>query len=198
VIVFFAPHSFGERITTTVAGRLGHAARFKNSGAVRSFIGMIPGTDQSGETEGSPRLTSRATGCCAPHCFSPPTRLARRTLSWRASTSAKSWTRATTQLRPSVRSRPPLPAGLQPFCAKASLMRVRDIGGEPVDKQAARRIIAEQFTVPPSVRAARRRVRTSLKQKGRHLDGVRSKAAKPSPPTEATPAGNAIPAAKSA
>jgi transposase len=189
---------FGERIATTVAGRLGHAARFKNSGAVRSFIGMIPGTNQSGETEGNPRLTKSGD------------RMLRTALFLAADAARKEDPQLARIYFRQVMDKGHHPT--QAVCAVATALasrlaavlrkgkpyEVRDIDGEPVDKQAARRIIAEEFTVPPSVRAARRRVRTSVKQKGRHLDGVRSKAARPSPPTEATPAGNAIPAAKSA
>lgn len=48
---------FGEHIAPAVAGRLGDAARFQNGGSIRSYVGIIPETNQSGEDEGSPKIT---------------------------------------------------------------------------------------------------------------------------------------------
>jgi transposase len=189
---------FGERTATTVAGRLGDAARFKNSGAIRSFIGMIPGTDQTGETEGNPRLTKSGD------------RMLRTALFLAADAARKEDPQLARIYYRQVVDKGNHPT--QAVCAVATALasrlaavlrdgrpyEVRDLDGEPVDKLTARQIISEQFTVPASIRAARRRVRRSLKHKGRPLDGVRSKAETPSPPVEATSEGNAIPAAKSA
>lgn len=67
---------------------------------------------------------------------------------------------------------------------------IRDVDGTAVDIQTARAIIAERYTVPKNIRASRRQVTHSKKQKGRHLDGVRSKTFQPSPPEEVTPVKN--------
>lgn len=67
---------------------------------------------------------------------------------------------------------------------------IRDQDDNPVDTATAKKIIAERYTIPSNIRNLRRQVTHAKKQKGRHLDGVRSKAVKPSPPEEVTPVGN--------
>lgn len=188
----------GERTATTVAGRLGDVSRFKNSSKVRGFIGMIPGTDQSGETEGSPRLTKSGDRMLRTALFlagdaarKEDPQLARIYYT-QIVDKGKHPTQAVCAVATALASR------LAAVLRDAKPYEVRDLDGEPVDKEAARRIISEQFTVPASVRQSRRHVRRSLKQKGRHPDGVRSKAVKPSPTAEATSDGDGIPTQKSA
>src|SRR5207247_5986842 len=67
-----------------------------------------------------------------------------------------------------------------------------DVDGTPVDAPEARRIIAEQYTVPAEVRAARRQPRRAQRMKGRPIEGVRSKTSPPSPSLDEAPAKDAI------
>jgi transposase len=173
---------FGERTATTVAGRLGDVQRFRNASAVRSFVGMIPGTDQSGEAEGRPRLTKAGD------------RLLRTSL-WLAADHAR---RVDPQLA-QIYNRQMVTRGnhhTKAVCAVATALVSRlaavlregrpyvvcDVDGTPVDSQTAKRIISERFTVPAELRASRRRVSGAKRMKGRLGDGVRSKASPSSPP----------------
>ncbi len=182
---------FAERTATTVAGRLGDVGRFRNAAAVRSFVGMIPGTDQSGESEGRPRLTKSGD------------RLLRTTLFLAAETSR----RIDPQLA-QIYHRQMVERGnhhTKAVCAVATALASRlvavlrqgrpyvicDTDGTPVDPKAARQIIAERFTVPAELRASRRRPRRAQHMKGRPIDGVRSKTSPPSPPLDEASADDA-------
>jgi transposase len=195
--LFMSMPGFGERTATTVAGRLGDASRFRNAAAVRAFIGMVPGTDQSGEAEARPRLTKSGD------------RLLRTALFLAADTARKE----DPQLA-AIYHRQAVVNGhhhVKALCAVATALAsrlaavlregrpyvVRDPDGAEVDRATARRIIAERYSVPVSVRQAKRDRRRAQRQKGRHLDGVRSKA-KPSPPVEMTPDRDARTIARSA
>jgi transposase len=172
----------GERTATTVAGRLGAVERFRNASAVRSFVGMIPGTDQSGEAEGRPRLTK-----AGDHLL--------RTSLWLAADHAR---RADPQLA-QIYYRQMVDRGnhhTKAVCAVATALVsrltavlregrpyvIRDVDGSPVDPRTAKQIIAERYTVPTGLRLSRRRVPAAKRMKGRLADGVRSKASPPSPP----------------
>jgi transposase len=182
---------FGERTATTVAGRLGDASRFRNASAVRAFIGMIPGTDQSGEMEGRPRLTKSGD------------RLLRTALFLAADAARKDDPQLARIYHNQIVDKGNHP--IQAVCAVATALASRlaavlregrpyvicDVDGTPVDTTAARRIITERYTVPADVRAARRVVTRAKRQKGRRSDGVRSKAETPSPPAGAGPAHDA-------
>lgn len=178
---------FGPRTATTVAGRLGDPARFANSAAVRSFIGMIPGTDQSGEREGRPKLTKSGD------------RLLRTALFLAADAARKEDPQLARIYHSQIVDKGNHPTKAQ--CAVATALGsrlaavlregrpyvVRDVDGAAVEPQDARKIIAERYTVLPEIRAARRRLRRAQLAKGRHSDGVRSKAQTPSPPDEVAP-----------
>ncbi len=183
---------FGERTATTVAGRLGGVERFRNNAAVRSFIGMIPGTDQSGETESRPRLTKAGDRML-------------RTALYLAAEHAR---RLDPQLA-RIYHRQVVDKGnhhIKAVCAVATALGTRlaavlregrpyvvcDVDGTPVDARAAKRIIAERYTVPAHVRAARRQPRAAQRMKKRPVDGVRSKAQAPSPPADGAPSKDAI------
>lgn len=194
--LFMSMPGFGERTATTVAGRLGDFARFRNVGAVRAFIGMIPGTDQSGEAESSPRLTKSGD------------RLLRTSLFLAADTARKEdpqlaeiylrqlnkgshHTKALCAVSTSLASR------LAAVLREDRPYELRDVEGNIIDKAAAKEIIRDRFQVSSELRASRLQISRTKRQKGRHLDGVRSKA-KPSPTAEMAPGRNDIPVARSA
>ena len=183
---------FGERTATTVAGRLGGVDRFRNTAAVRSFIGMIPGTDQSGETEGRPRLTKAgdrmlrtALYLAAEHARRLDPQLARiyhRQIVDRGNHHIKAVCAVATAL--ATRLAAVLREG-RPYL-------ICDVDGTPVDAQAAKRIVMDRYTVPAEVRAARRQPRVAQRMKKRPADGVRSKARRPSPTADEAPAKDVI------
>lgn len=189
--LYLSMPGFGERIATTVAGRLGDASRFDNSSAVRAFIGMIPGTDQSGESEGRPKLTKSgdrllrtAMFLAADHARKEDPQLARIYHS-QIVDKGNHPTKAVCAVATALGSR------LAAVLREGRPYVIRDVDGTPVDPQAARRIIAERYTVPAGIRQSRRQLRRAQRAKGRHPDGVRSKTQRPSPPDGAAPHENA-------
>lgn len=194
--LFMSMPGFGERTATTVAGRLGDTGRFRNAAAIRSFIGMIPGTDQSGEAESRPRLTKSGD------------RLLRTSLFLASDTARKEdpqlaeiylrqlnkgshHTKALCAVSTSLASR------LAAVLREDRPYELRDVDGNLVDAATAKQIIRDRFQVSSELRASRRQTSRTKRQKGRHLDGVRSKD-KPSPTAEMAPGADVIPVAKSA
>jgi transposase len=187
---------FGERTATTVAGRLGDVRRFPNAAALRSFIGIIPGTDQSGEAQARPRLTKSGD------------RMLRTALFLAAETARKEDPQlADVYLRHLEKGNHHTKA----LCAVATALanrlaavlregrpyEIRDVDGKVIDARTAKAAITERSRGAGELRAARRQLTPAKRQKERHLDGVRSKA-KPSPPGEVTPANDARAVARSA
>jgi len=139
---------------------------------------MIPGTDQSGEMEGRPRLTKSGD------------RLLRTALFLAADAARKEDPQLARIYHSQIVDKGNHP--IQAVCAVATALAGRlaavlregrtytigDVDGIPVNPTIARRIISERYTVPPDVRAARRVVTRAKLQKGRRSDGVRSKAEK--------------------
>ena len=178
---------FAERTATTVAGRLGGVERFANNAAVRSFIGIIPGTEQSGESEGRPRLTKAGD----------------RTLRTSLFLAAETARRLDPQLariyylqvvdKGNHHTKAVCAVGTALATRLSAILRagwpyvICDVDGTPVDTAEARRIIAERYTVPAEIRESRRQPRKAQRAKRRPIDGVRSKASPPSPPVDEAP-----------
>lgn len=185
--------AFGDRTATTVAGRLGDPKRFTNSAAVRCYIGIIPGTDQSGAREGRAKLTKAGDRIlrtsiflAAEHARKEDPQLAQ--IYYRQMVDKGSHhTKAVCAVATSLASR------LAAVLREGRPYEIRDTEGNVVDAAAAHKIIADRFTVPSHLRFGRRQTTQAKKQKGRHPDGVRSKALKPSPPEEVTPIPNGKP-----
>ena len=72
-----------------IAGRLGDASRFANLGAIRSFAGLVPDQDSSGQASRAGGPTRQATPACAKRCSLPPNTPARSIRPWRPATSAR-------------------------------------------------------------------------------------------------------------
>lgn len=189
--LFISMPGFGERSATTIAGRLGDHNRFKSAAAVRSYFGIIPGTNQSGESEGKPRITKagdriiRTSMFLAAEAARKEDPQLARVYYRQVVDKGNHHTKAVCAVATVLASR------LAAVLREQRPYVIRDTDGNPVDKETAKRIIKERYTVPANIRAARRQVTHAKRQKGRHLDGVRSKASQPSPPEEATPVHNA-------
>jgi transposase len=194
--LFMSMPGFGERTATTVAGRLGDVNRFRNAAAIRAFIGMIPGTDQSGEAESRPRLTKSGD------------RLLRTSLFLAADTARKEdpqlaeiylrqlnkgnhHTKALCAVTTALASR------LAAVLREGRPYELRDLDGTVVDAEIAKKIVKGRLKVSSELRVARRQPTRAKRQKGRHLDGVRSKA-RPSPTAEMALTKDAIPVVRSA
>lgn len=181
---------FGERTATTVAGRLGDASRFTNAGGIRSYIGIIPGTEQSGETESRQKLTKAGDRILRTSMFLAA-EAARKEDPQLAQIYYRQMvdkgnhhTKAICAVATSLATR------LAAVLREGRPYVIRDLDDIPVDTATAKKIIAERYTIPTNVRNLRRQITHAKMQKGRHLDGVRSKAFKPSPPEEVTPIDN--------
>jgi Transposase IS116/IS110/IS902 family len=183
---------FAERTPTTVAGRLGDASRFHSAAAVRSFVGMIPGTDQSGEREWGPRLTK-----AGDHLL--------RTTLWLAADAARKLDPQLARIyhtqmvdkgnitpRPCVPWRRPSCQGWRRFCARAA--RTRSATWRVRRSTHRRPAGSSPSATPcrPRSWATRRQPPWSQRAKGRLEDGVRNKASRPSPPLDETPGEDAI------
>lgn len=178
---------FGERIATTVAGRLGDAARFAGAAQVRSYIGMIPGTHQSGENETSPRLTKSGDPLLRTSLYIAAEAARRvdpqlaRIYYRQVMDKGNHHTKAVCAVATAVATR------LATVLRERRPYVVRDVDGTPVDAATAKRIIAERYTVPEGVRQSRRRARRPQRMKGRPVGRIRSKTSRPSPqPDEAS------------
>ena len=178
---------FAERTATTVAGRLGDPGRFRNAAAIRSFVGMIPGTNQSGETESRPHLT-KAGDPLLRQALYMAAEAARRldpqlAEIYHSQMVAKGnhHTKAVCAVATALATR------LATVLREGRPYELRDTDGEPVDVATARRIIAERYTVPAEIRAGRRSIRTAQRMKGRPVDRDRSRAQRLSPRSDETP-----------
>jgi len=172
---------FGERTATTVAGRLGGVERFHNNARVRAFTGAIPGTSESGEAGGRPRLTKAGDRTLRTALFLAAEQARRldpqlAQIYWRQMVQkGNHHTKAVCAVMTALTSR------LAVVLREGRSYEVRDIDGSPVDRATAKRIIAERYTVPAELRASHRPPRASQRMKGRSADGVRSKTSPPSP-----------------
>jgi hypothetical protein len=175
---------FGERTATTVAGRLGDVSRFSGASKVRSFAGLIPGTNQSGESESRPHLT-KAGDHVLRHALFLAAETARRLDPQLAAIYHRQvvergshHTKAVCAVATALCSR------LVAVLGQDRPYVIRDVDGTPVDPPTARAIIAERFTVPAEIRAARRQPRSGQRMRGRPVNGVRSKTSPSSPPVD--------------
>lgn len=182
---------FAERTATTVAGRLGEVWRFRNAAAVRSFVGMIPGTDQSGESEARPRLTKAGDRLLRTSLFLAADMARRLDPQLAAIYHRQMVERGNHHTKAVCAVATALASRLVAVLREGRPYVIRDTDGTPVDATTARGIIAERYTVSNDVRASRRRPRLAQRAKGRPIDGVRSQASPPSPPGDEASAGDA-------
>lgn len=178
---------FAERNATTVVGRLGDPSRFTSAAALRSFTGMIPGTNQSGESESRPHLTKKGDPLLR-HSLFMAAETARRLDPQLAAIYHRQMvdkgnhhTKAVCAVATAIASRLAVVLGEQrPY-------ELRDIDGTPIDAKRAREIIAERYAITPEFRASRRQHRVAQRQKGRPVDRDRSKTRGPSPRSDEAP-----------
>lgn len=194
--LFMSMPGFGERTATTVAGRLGDASRFRNAAAVRSFIGMIPGTDQSGEAEARPRLTKSGDRLLRTALFLAAD-TARKEDPQLAEIYLRQLTKGSHHNKALCAVATALASRLAAVLREGRHYEIRDVEGDAIDPATAKTIVSERIKVTSELRAARRQISRSKRRKGRHLDGVRSKD-EPSPTAEMALPKDAIPVAKSA
>lgn len=178
---------FGERTATTVAGRLGDRSRFSSGAKVRAYAGVVPGVNQSGESESPTRLTKHGDRVlrqglfmaaeAARHLDPQLAQIYHRQMFAKGAHHTKAVCAVATAL--ATRLAAVLRDG-RPY-------EIRDIEGTPVDRETARAIIADRFTVTAEIRQTRHKARAAQRMKGRPAGGVRSGASLPPPPADEAP-----------
>lgn len=142
----------GPVLAAGIRGRLGDANRFTNLAAVRSFSGMVPGVNQSGNNQTQPGITKQgdpglrrdiwfAADLARHHDPQLAAKYHRLVVERRLHHNSAVCHVATTLL---TRIAACWRTG-QPYI-------VRDVDGRPVDPVEARAIIAERYTIPPEAR----------------------------------------------
>ncbi len=150
-----------------IAGRLGDASRFANLGAIRSFAGLVPDQDSSGQASRAGGPTKAGDACLREALFMSadharkidPTLAARyhRLIveEGKHHNSAVCTISAVllTRIAACLRNRTPY--------------QLRDTDGSAITEQEGRAIVA-RYTIPPKTRAARRLLTVSTRQARRN------------------------------
>jgi Transposase IS116/IS110/IS902 family len=141
----------------SILGRLGDPTRFANLAAVRSFAGLVPAAGSSGQADGH-RGPTKAGDCClreAPFIAADHARKVDPTLAvryQRLMLAGKHHDSAVATLAAVLLTR------IAACLRAATHYLLRDTDGRVITETQGRAIVAERYTVPPEVRAARRTV----------------------------------------
>lgn len=150
-IIRSAP-GIGDVLAGGILGRLGDANRFANLAAIRSFSGMVPGVNQSGFSETSPTITKQGDPGL------------RRDLWFAADLARHQDPQLAAKYHRLIVERRLHHFSAVCHIATTLLTRigacwrndqlyiVRDIDGQPVDREQAKAIIAERYSIPAEVR----------------------------------------------
>lgn len=151
-----------------ILGRLGDAKRFRNLAGVRSFSGLVPRRDDSGHTAIAGGPTKAGDACLrealfisADHARKIDPTLAQRyhrlmTIEGKHHNSALC--HVATALLTRIAA-----------CLRADhTYQLVDIDGTPITEHEGRAIVAERYTVPSKIRAARRAATTTSRQPRRN------------------------------
>ena len=149
-----------------IAGRLGDASRFANLAAVRAFAGLVPHQDASGVATRTGGPTKAGDACLREALFTAadharkvdPTLAARYHRLIVESGKHHNCAVCTIATVLLTRIAACLRSG-QPY-------QLRDTDGTPITEQQGRQIVADRYSIPPAVRAARRQL-TAITRKPR-------------------------------
>jgi transposase len=149
----------GPILGAGILGRLGDARRFANLSGMRSFSGMVPGTDQSGTAEGHPGLTKsgdpglrRDLYLAAEHARLIDPQLAakyHRLVMQRG----LHHTSALCHLSTTMLTR------LGACWRRGERYVLRDVDGREISETQGRAIVTARYKIPEEIRRARRRTR---------------------------------------
>lgn len=188
-IVRSAP-GVGEVGAPQIAGRLGDAARFANLAAVRSFAGLVPHQDASGVAARAGGPTKAGDACLREALFMAADH-ARRV----DPTLAARYHRLIVEGGKHHNSAICTIAGVLLTRIAACLRsnahyELRDTDGTVITEERGRAIVTQRYTIPPEVRAARRRLVTTTRQPRRNersKTGVAKRSEAPPVPQPACP-----------
>ena len=176
-IIRSAP-GIGDVLAGGILGRLGDANRFANLAAIRSFSGMVPGVNQSGFSETNPSITKQGDPGL------------RRDLWFAADLARHQDPQLAAKYHRLIVERRLHHFSAVCHIATTLLTRigacwrndqlyiVRDINGQPVDRQQAKAIIAERYSIPADVR---RRKPTAMSEPTKQESTNRSALARSTP-----------------
>jgi hypothetical protein len=157
-------------LSAGILGRLGDAKRFANLGGVRGFSGLVPGVDQSGNSQQQPSITKqgdpglrRDLWLAAELARHQDPQLAAkyyRLIGVRRLHHYSAICHLATTLLTRIAS-----------CWRSGqLYVVRDTDGTPVDATQARAIIAERYKIPPEARRRSKVPETASEPTGQESD----------------------------
>ncbi|HSS10644.1 MAG TPA: IS110 family transposase [Acidimicrobiales bacterium] len=150
-LILSAP-GVGPVLAGGILGRLGDANRFANLAAIRSFSGMIPGVNQSGNTQTRPGITKQGDPGL------------RRDIWFAADLARHQDPQLAAKYHRLIVDRQVHHYSAVCHLATTLLTRiaacwrsgrpyiVRDVDGRPVDRAEARAVIAQRYTIPPEAR----------------------------------------------
>lgn len=155
-IVRSAP-GVGRVCAPQILGRLGDPTRFANLAAIRSFAGLVPAADSSGQADGYGGLTKAGDACLREAAFIAadharkidPTLAARYQ---RLMLGGKHHDSAVCTLAAVLLTR------IAACLRNGAPYLLRDTDGRLITQAQGRAIVAERYTVPTEVRAARRKI----------------------------------------
>lgn len=172
-----------------IAGRLGDADRFANLAGVRSFSGLVPHLDASGlaSRDGGP---TKAGDACLREALYMAADHARKI----DPTLAARYQRLLVDGGKHHNSALCTIAAVLLLTRIAACLRnrehyqLRDTDATPITEAQGRAIVAEQYQIPPKVRAARRKLMSPARQSRRNERAQKGVAARPETPPVAEPA----------
>jgi transposase len=147
-----------------IAGRLGDATRFANLAAVRSFAGLVPDQDASGQTarDGGPTKAGDACLREALYMAADHARKIDPTLAARyhrlITKDGKHHNSAVCTIAAVLLTR------IAACLRNGTPYQLRDTDGTPITEQQGRDIVVRRYTIPPAVRAARRQLTGTTRQ----------------------------------
>jgi hypothetical protein len=168
-IVASAP-GIGAVLSAGILGRLGDAKRFANLGGVRGFSGLVPGVDQSGNSEQRPGTTKqgdpglrRDIWLAAELARHQDPQLAAKYYRLIVVRRLHHYS-AVCHLATTLLTR------IAACWRTGQLYVVRDTDGTPVDAAQARAIIAERYKIPPEARRRSKVPETASEPTGQESD----------------------------
>lgn len=174
-----------------IAGRLGDAGRFANLAAVRSFAGLVPHQDSSGQAARAGGPTKAGDSCLREALFMAadharkidPTIAARY---YRLIVEGgKHHNSAVCTLAATMLTR------IAACLRNGTVYDLRDTDGSVITEQQGRAIVTERYTIPAKIRAGRRQVNVPTRQprrnerNGRATSGVAERSEAPPVPQPA-------------
>jgi hypothetical protein len=151
-----------------IAGRLGDATRFANLAAVRSFAGLVPRQDNSGQADRAGGPTKAGDSCLREALFMAADHARKIDPTLAAHyhrlivEEGKHHNSAVCTLAATLLTR------IAACLRTGTHYQLRDTEGRPITEPEGRAIVAERYTIPAKTRTARRQVTAPTRQPRRN------------------------------